>query len=569
MMLIERIYIMKKKFLSFLTAFALLFAFSPVTAQTPPSNEIVILYENDVHCNVDGYAKIRALKTSLDTATREVGIVSAGDFVQGGSLGSFSQGSYIVELMKMVGYDAITLGNHEFDYKLPRLRELVNMLQEGSTKVVTSTNFGLKTSSSPEFEPYILKDYNGTTIAYIGVTTPYTLSTASPDQFKDSEGNYIYTFHEDDLYQTVQNTIDSLPSTVDYVIGLSHLGEDNPDDPYSVQKLIANTAGFDAVIDGHSHTVDPGHQANDKNGNPVTYTSTGTKFANIGKLTIGTDGKISTELIDTRTLTDTDTAVSARIEQMKSEYSTLGDRQIATTPFDLIINDEDGNRIIRTTETNLGDLCADAYRLVTDSDIGLMNGGGIRAGISAGTITYNNIFTVFPFGNEVAVLELDGQTIADILEFSVRKYPDENGGFMHVSGLTYTMDVTVDSPCLSDDRGNFVSISEGTRRVSDIKVLNRSTGAYEPLDLTRKYSVASQSFFLLSQGDGYTMVSRGTVLNNNGMMDVELLEKYITENLNGVIPDAYQTSAGRVTVITEHAQIPVPEQKPSPETSVK
>ncbi|MGM9942159.1 MAG: bifunctional metallophosphatase/5'-nucleotidase [Bulleidia sp.] len=556
---------MRKKFLSFLTASALLFVFSPINAQNPPSTDIVILYENDVHCNVDGYAKIKALKTAIADSGKQVGVVSAGDFIQGGSLGSFSQGSYIIDLMNMVGYDAVTPGNHEFDYRLPRLRELAGMLNCD----LTSSNFGLKTETEPEFAPYIVKDYDNTKIAYIGVTTPYTLSSASPDQFKDSEGNYIYTFHEDDLYQTVQNTIDGLPDDVDYVIGLTHLGEDSPEDPYSVQNLIAHTTGFDAVIDGHSHTVDPGTKMKDADGNMVTCTSTGTKLANIGQMTIGTDGTITTELIDTNTLTDTDAAIASKIEQMKSEYSTLGNREIAETPFDLVINDTEGKRIIRTTETNLGDLCADAYRLVTGSDIGLMNGGGIRAGISAGTITYNDIFTVFPFGNEVAVLELDGQTIADILEFSVRKYPEENGGFMHVSGLTYTMDVTVDSPCVSDDRGNFVSVGTGTKRVSDIQVLNSSTGKYEPLDLTRRYSVASQSFFLLSQGDGYTMVSKGRVLNNNGMMDVELLEKYITENLGGVIPDTYQISADRVRVVTEHAVIPVPEQKPSPQTSVQ
>ena len=557
---------MKKKIISFLTILAMLFVWSPVRAEPLPSDsDVIILYENDVHCNVDGYAKLKALKDEY-SASAYVGVVSSGDFVQGGSLGSFSKGGYIIELMNLVGYDALTLGNHEFDYKLARLKELTDAL----SAPVTCANFEKK-DGTDSFAPYVIKDYGDTKIAYIGVTTPYTLSTSSPDQFKDADGNYIYTFHEDDLYTTVQAAINQAKAEdPDFIIGLTHLGEDDPTDPYSVYKLVNNTDGFNVVLDGHSHTVDPGTVIYDRNGNPVTVSSTGTKFANIGKLTIKADRTIETDLLPFNAEEVIENDVATKTAEMKAEYKTLGDIKVAESTYDLIINNAEGKRIIRTTETNLGDLCSDAYRIVTGADIGLMNGGGIRAGIKAGEITYNDIFSVFPFGNEVVVLKLKGQTIADILEFSVRSYPEENGGFMHVSGLTYTMDPSVETPCLTDDKKNYVSMKEGaSRRVSNIKVLN-ANGKYEPIDLNREYTVASQSFFLLSQGDGFTMVKEGTVVVNNGMVDVELLEKYIVEVLNGVIPEKYSRSAERVTLKTAEAEKPKPETgtKPSPGTSV-
>ena len=119
---------MKKIILVVLSLILVLGMFPTVTFAEATSDDIIILYENDVHCAVEGYSKLAAMKNELMESYRHVGVVSVGDYIQGSSLGAISKGEYIIDLMNLVGYDAVTLGNHEFDYKLPRLNELSSMM---------------------------------------------------------------------------------------------------------------------------------------------------------------------------------------------------------------------------------------------------------------------------------------------------------------------------------------------------------------------------------------------------------------------------------------------------------
>jgi len=385
------------------------------------ASDIVILYENDAHCAVDGYSKLSAMKKELINENQLVGVVSVGDFVQGDTLGAISRGEYIVNIMNMVGYDAIALGNHEFDYKLERLMEICGMLD---TKPVCS-NFYKSGEDSPVFEPYVIKSYGDVDVAYIGVTTPDTITSSSPAQFMDDNGKYIYSFSGENLYSVVQNAVDSAEAAgADYIVGLTHLGTESVYEQWSAPTLISNTTGFDVVLDGHSHSVVENMIVNDKEGNEVVVSSTGTKFMNIGKLTISGE-EITTELIPTDTYTATDGAVDEYIAQINEEYSKLGDRILGKSEYDLLFADENGNRLIRNTETNLGDFCADAFRIVTGADIGVINGGGIRAELSKGDITFNDILSVYPFNNNVCVVKVTGQQILDFLELSVYFYPEE------------------------------------------------------------------------------------------------------------------------------------------------
>lgn len=532
---------MKKRILTLVTVLCLFLACLPVTAQAAENEAIVILYENDVHCAVDGYAKLAAMKQELAASNTHVGVVSVGDFVQGSSLGVVSQGEYIVNIMNMVGYDAVTLGNHEFDYRIPRLLELSSMMD---TKPVCA-NFQKREESQPVFDPYEIVSYGDVDIAYIGVTTPDTLLSSAPAQFLDENGAYAYTFHGDDLYDIVQQSIDAARQDgAEYVVALSHLGTENVYEKWSAQTLVANTSGLDVVLDGHSHSVVESLIVADEDGNDVVITSTGTQFANIGKLTIMND-TVTTELIDTQSYSSTDEDITAYIDYINEEYRELGERKIGFSEVTLTTVDENGNRIIRNTETNLGDFCADAYREVTGADIGFINGGGIRANLEAGEVTFNDILSVFPWNNLVCVAEVTGQQIMDMLELGLVNYPQEDGSFQHVSGITFDVDTTTPSTVKLDENMAFVCV-EGARRVSNVQVYNRETAAYEPLVPDSTYTLASHSYLLMEQGGGATMFKGVKILNNNGMLDAEMLEIYITEHLGGTIGEEYAASQNRI-----------------------
>ncbi len=511
------------------------------------TQEIVILFESDVHCSVDGYAKIAALKDEISDDAEYVGVVTSGDFVQGGSLGIVSKGEYIINIMNLIGYDAVGLGNHEFDYKTERLHELVNKLDS----TVVCSNYKKIGEEKSVFNPYIIVPYGDTEVAYIGIITPDTLTSSSPAQFKNEEGQYTYSFCADTLYENTQKSIDAAKKEgADYIIALAHLGTEYVFEQWSAQTLIQNTTGLDVVLDGHSHSVVEGMVVNDKAGNDVIVASTGTGFANIGKLTLS-DGAIKTELVPTQTYEKTDEEITKYIATINEEYAKLGERKIGVSEVSLTTLDEQGNRIIRNAETNLGDFCADAYREITGADIGFINGGGIRNDIDTGDITFNEILRVFPFANKTCISEVTGQQIVDMLEYGLVFYPEENGSFQHVSGIKFDFDPQIKHSVMLDENQEFVSV-EGARRVSDVEVLNQETGAYEPIVLDKKYTLASHSYLLMEYGGGATMFKGAKLLSDTGILDVELLESYITENLNGVIGGEYAQNQNRINILDEY-----------------
>ncbi len=535
---------------------------TPGAKASEKSEDIIILYENDAHCNIDGYSKLSALKKDFSESHSHVGVVSSGDFIQGDTLGAVSQGKYIVETMNMVGYDAIALGNHEFDYMLERLMTLSSVM---TTKPVCS-NFLKIGEEETVFEPYRIVSYGDKKVAFIGITTPDTLTSSTPIQFMDEEGNYIYTFSGQNLADTVQKSIDSAKKEgADYIVGLAHLGSENVFPQWSIQTLISGTEGFDAVLDGHSHSVVESMVVEDKATNPVLVSSTGTKFQYIGKLTISDEG-IRTELIETSSLKNTDPEIDSYITEIKDEVATAGNRVVGYSDYPLIDSLENGDRLIRNTETNLGDFCADAYRVVTGADIGVVNGGGIRAGIKKGEITVNHLLSVHPYNNTVCVAEVTGQQILDFLELSVCMYPDENGSFQHVSGLTYTLNAFIPSSVEFDENMAFKAVL-GERRVSDVRVLSKESGKYEPLDPKKTYTLASHNYLLINHGSGATMFNDAKIILDNGMLDLELLEVYLRDHLGGVVPSSYESSQMRVTVLQEKPQLPETTPETTPEAS--
>ncbi len=503
---------------------------------------IVILYENDVHCAVEGYSKLAAMKNELLETYANVGVVSCGDFVQGGTLGAVSKGEYIVNLMNKVGYDAIALGNHEFDYQIPRLVEL-NALSD--TKFL-SCNFVKIGESKSYFEPYTLVSYGETQVAYIGITTPETINSSNPAQFKNDAGEIIYTFNEATLCEVVQANIDAAKAAgADYVIALSHIGYADAGEWFDIADVIGNTDGFDVVLDAHSHSVIEEKIVKDKSGDDVLLSSTGTKFANIGKLVITQSG-FDTELIPVESYTKTDANVDAYIAEINENYSVLGNRKIGESKVDLITHDESGNRLVRNGETNLGDFCSDALRSTTGADIAFVNGGGLRAPLASGDVTFNDIFSVFPFNNQVVTAEITGQILLDMLEMGVMNYPEEDGSFPHMSGVTFSINKAIPSSVEVDENGFFTKV-DGAYRVYDVKVLDKNSDTYKPLDPEGKYVLAGFNYFLLDFGGGMTMFKDAKILDAEGTLDVELLEMYITDHLDGVIGETYAETNTSIT----------------------
>ena len=536
---------MKKIILVVLSLILVLGMFPTVTFAEATSDDIIILYENDVHCAVEGYSKLSAMKNELKQTYKHVGVVSCGDYIQGSSLGAISRGEYIIELMNLVGYDAVTLGNHEFDFRLDRLQELVAMME---TKPVCC-NFQEIGEDTSYFDPYKIVSYGDVDIAYIGITTPSTISSSSPAQFKDENGNYKYSFNPTTLYEVVQENIDAAEAEgAEYIIAISHIGYAEDEiygDLEDVEDLIKNTDGLDVVLDAHSHSVIEGMEIIDREGKGVLLSSTGTKFENIGKLAIS-NGEIRTELIKTEDYQGTDPNVDAKLNEINGEYATLGERKVAFSQVDLITHDADGNRLVRTSETNLGNLCADAVRYAMDADVGYMNGGGLRAAIQNGDITFNDLLSVLSFNNTVVLAEVSGQTLKDMMEMAVMSWPAEDGSFPHLSGITFSVNTAIPSSVVVNELEEFVEIS-GEYRVYDIEVFDKETGKYEPLSLSKTYTLAASNYFLLEYGSGMTMLKNAKIIQNEGMLDIEALERYIVETLDGTVGEEYAEVKANIT----------------------
>ena len=533
---------MKKRLLSCIVCICMVLCSLNTATFAKDSETIVILYENDVHCAVEGYSKLAAMKNELKSEYEYVGVVSSGDFVQGGTLGAVSKGEYIVELMNLVGYDAIAPGNHEFDYTISRLTELYELSE---TKYI-SCNFAKIGEEKTYFEPYTIVSYGDVDIAYIGIITPETITSARPSQFRNENGEIIYTFNESRLYELVQESIDEATENgADYVIALSHIGYDESGELNDVTDVIENTDGLDVVLDAHSHSVIEEKIVKDKSGDDVLLSSTGTGFENIGKLTIA-NGEFDTELVKTETYTKTDADVDAYIAEINESYAELGNRKIGESKVELITHNEEGTRLVRTAETNLGNLCSDALFFVTNADVSYVNGGGLRAPIKSGDMTFNDIYSVFPFNNRIVTAEITGQVLLDMLEMSMISYPQEDGAFPHMSGITFSVNKSIPSSIKVDENGFFTKV-DGDYRVYDVKVLDKESGNYKALELDKKYILAAADYYILNLGSGMSMFKDAKVVESEGMLDVEVLERYITDNLNGVIGEEYKDVVNRIT----------------------
>jgi len=522
--------------------------------------DIVILYTNDVHCAVDtdiGYAGLAAYKDWVEEKTPYVALVDCGDALQGDTIGAVSQGEYLVDIMNQVGYDFAVLGNHEFDYGMEQLASLLEKA-EAQYLGCNIRYTGTGDSAVSSLKPYEIVSYGDTDVAFVGVSTPESIAKSTPSYFMDESGGFVYDFYGgsgEELYARVQETVDECREEgADYVIALAHLGDDEASKPFRSTDLIAGTTGIDAVLDGHSHSVLPCDVVENKEGDKVLLSSTGTGLANIGQMVITADGNLAAGLIGD--FPDRNTETDSFVKGIQNQYEAELEQVVAHTDVSLTTVAESGIRLIRNRETNLGDFCADAYRAIAGADIAFANGGGIRADIEAGDITYGDIIAVHPYGNTLCVAEATGQEILDALEMASRSTMaetgdgenavGENGGFLQVSGLKYTIDTSVPSTVEVDEAGMFVSCGE-SRRVKDVQVLQKD-GSYAPIDPEETYTLASHNYLIKQGGDGLNMFMDNSLTMNEGMLDYQALITYITDHLGGTVGSDYAQPQGRITV---------------------
>ena len=548
---------MKKLIALLLAVCMVLGLMTTVFAADEKSNDIVILHTDDAHCGVNdnlGYAGVAAYKAEMQKTHNYVALVDCGDAIQGESIGTLSAGAYLVDIMNEVGYDFATFGNHEFDYKLPQLAKLTK--QAKYQYLACNFKYIGKGTSDLNYKPYEIVTYGDKKVAFIGIVTPESFTKSTPAYFQDESGNYIYSFSEDEtgtaLYETVQKTVDEARAAgADYVIAMGHLGNEGITDRWTSKAVIANTTGIDAVLDGHDHIAGVQKVAN-KDGKQIVLTEPGTKFENLGKLTINTDGTITAELISPKEFTEKDAGITAYITKLTDTFKEYVSKVVAKSSIALPDKDENGNRLVRNHETALGDLCADAFRVMMDADIGIMNGGGIRKPIKAGDITLDNILSVFPWGNLPCKMEVTGQTVLDMLEMGAINYPEESGGFLSVSGLKYTIMAGVPSSIELTDKGEFSKVA-GKYRVTNVQVLNKKTNEYEPLDLNKTYTLGGIDYTILYCGDGFTMFNDSKVLKagDASYTDAQMVVDYIENKLGGTIGEEYAKPQGRISVNTD------------------
>ena len=483
-------------------------------------HSIVVLFENDVHCAVNGYCSLAGLRDAVSD-TAYAAVVSSGDFLQGGAAGAVSRGQYIIDIMNSVGYDAVGIGNHEFDYRTPRLRELSASL---NAPIVCCNLYDM--TGNRLFMPYTIRTYGGRRIAFVGVLTPDTQDESESFAFYDAEGTQLYDTRRDNYTQLVQEAVDKARGEgADYVILLAHLGERQTDHArYTSTDLIASTNGIDAVLDGHTHSVVNTTLANNQ-GRLVILCQTGTQFANIGKLLITKDGTMTATLIPTEQVKEENASVKTTTEHV----NTLVDEQTGVVVFHsevpLLVTDGSGNRMVRKAETNGADLVTDAMRHSMDADICMINGGAIRTDISAGDVRYKDIIDMLPFEDYVWKIEVPGRLIHDALEAGAANLPCESGNFVHVSGMRYAIT---------------------GKHVSEVQVMQRD-GTYAPLDTEAVYSVAVLDYCVT--GGGFSNIFKGCrVTKNSGKLYRDIVVDYVNNALGGNIGTDYAMPQGRIMV---------------------
>ena len=524
---------------------------SPIYAE---EKEAIILYTNDVHCAIEGYANVAGYKAQLEAMGHDVLLIDAGDAIQGEVIGAKSEGEAIVDLMNQSEYDYATIGNHEFDYTTKRLLEL----KEKAQYKYLSCNFMNLQTNTTVFDEYDIVEMNGEDVAILGITTPETYTKTALSYFKDENGNLLYGFSEKNFYETIQKNIDmATQEGADRIIALGHLGIEGTSQGWKSVDVIANTSGIDVFIDAHSHETISKKICTDKNGKEVILSSTGTKLEKLGKLTLKENDIEETELVDVDTLLFDDATAIQKFKEVKQSITSYQEEiaylydVIGTSQVKLMATYEDGQWATRKQETNMGDFVADAYRSVTGADIAFVNGGGVRSDIEIGDVTRKDLIDVNPWGNKMVVIEASGQQILDALENGARACPDLLGGFLQVSGISFEIHTYIKSPVLLDEMGVFIGIDgQRERRVKNVKIHEKD------IDPNQTYTIAGSTYVLVEESEN-PMFKGCKIIKDNLGTDNEMLIHYFENTLQKTIrKEQYENvdGDGRIVIMEEKPQ---------------
>ena len=488
---------------------------------------IVILYENDAHCGIDGYTKMAGLRDAISRAdTAYVGAVCVGDFLQGNTTGAISKGQYIVDIMRYMDYHAITLGNHEFDYGVPRM---VQLLEQVDAPVVCA-NLYEAGEPQPMFAPYVIHQYGDKKVAFVGACTPETMILEGYS-FYDTNGILLYDLKQKTFYQLIQQAVDDARKAgADYVVLISHVGETTQSMGFNSHLLVNHTRGIDVVLDGHSHNIFENAKATNLDGQEITVTQTGTQFANVGKLVITPEGRFITQLMKGKDIPYENAKVTAITDSIRQMVKAVTSKVVAKSDYTLVVSDENDQWIVRAEETNAGDLVADAYRYAMKADIGFENGGGIRNDIEAGDITYGDIIGMLPYDNTLRRISVTATQLKEMLTRCTSLVPVLDGNFPQCSGLRFT-------------------VHSKSHTVSDIEILQED-GSYAPIDMQRTYSVALTNYN--HEGGGFfDSFKKCPVLQESTLRYYEALSDYLTKVLGGNTGETYAQPQGRIKIVAD------------------
>lgn len=561
-----------KKLVTMLLTMTMLFASLGTTVFADEvSDDIVILYTNDIHTYIDGplsYDVLAAIKSELKKEYKQVLLVDAGDHIQGTAYGSMDKGKTIIELMNAVGYDVATLGNHEFDYGMFGCMQVIDWAEFP----YVSCNFyheeaGVRGENV--LDSFVSFECGEEKIAFVGVTTPESFTKSTPAYFQNENGEYIYSISAgaagSDLQADLQTAIDAAKADgATKVIGLGHLGIDLASKPWTSEEAIVKVTGLDAFIDGHSHSIVEGTEVADKEGNKVLLTQTGQYFERIGMMVIDAEtGEITTDFIETEAIMDkdgekvlgyqivselyegTELISDEKVKAIKDKWMSEIDTQLGTVIGSAAVtfdNYDGEKRLVRSQETNTGDFCADALYYLFDNmgmdvDVAVMNGGGIRNKAVTGDISYKICKEIHTFGNVACLQTVTGQQILDALEWGARGTGtgEEIGGFLHVSGITYKINTAVADTTQKDEKGVWIGTPTDGYRVHDVKVYNKETNTWDALDLAASYNLAGYNYTLRDLGDGFNMFDGAVNVLDYVMEDYMVLSNYVQAFENSIV----------------------------------
>lgn len=490
-----------------------------------------------------GLAAVAQLKADYEKDGYDVLLLDGGDAIQGNALVGTNQGSEVPQFLNAAGYDAMCIGNHEFDYGPDVLEARI----ADCAFPVLSANIIVDATGETFTQPSTIVELsNGAKVGIIGMTTPEAKTASTPT---NTAGLSILA--GEDLYACIQEHIDTLRAQgCSLVICLGHLGEEEGLAPSRASDVVAHTSGMDFFIDAHDHNVENNSVAN-KDGNDVPIIETGSHLESIGVITI--EGETPTSHLVAvgeydGSKTDVAEMVAAAQERVDQKLAEV----VGATEFELQGGKHYG---IRSHETNLADFCTDAMLWIARNnatdypDAALINGGGIRTSIDAGEITLRELLDVMPFANDVCTIKVTGAQLLEALETSTQDTPQPMGGFPHVAGITCTIDTTVpyENGEPLPDRTYCAPANPGSRvKIEDVG------GKGFRLDAT--YTIATNNF-IAQGGDTYYVFSQAAQDSYElmGYTDFEMLQLYLREELGGTVPDTYAAADSRITVITAEA----------------